>query len=98
MNTYKTILQLKTTPSLAKFRRLLTWEHIIKGDTPYIAQRLLQGADAQFFMSLPHGAFYFVVIENTRKILQVKFSELVPITTQANELTFLQSCVIIIHY
>jgi hypothetical protein len=32
-------------------------------------ERLLRGADAQFIMSLPHGAFYFYVIDQVKRIL-----------------------------
>jgi solute carrier family 25 S-adenosylmethionine transporter 26 len=35
----------------------------LKNITP---QRLLRGADAQFLMSLPHGALYFYVIEEVK--------------------------------
>ena len=48
-NTYKTLLQLRGSNS--KTFPKLTME------------RLLRGADAQFLLSLPHGAFYFAVIE-----------------------------------
>jgi hypothetical protein len=59
-NTYKTLLQLRgsTTRSLPR----LTIE------------RLLRGADAQFVMSLPHGAFYFCVIEQAK----TQISKLMP--------------------
>lgn len=46
-NTYKTLLQLKNNGKSLNL-------------TP---ERLLRGADAQFIMSLPHGAFYFYVID-----------------------------------
>ena len=49
-NTYKTILQLKERKRLKTLTKL----------TP---QRLLRGADAQFLLSIPHGALYFYVIE-----------------------------------
>jgi len=51
-NTYKTLLQLRGSTSRTLPR--LTME------------RLLRGADAQFVMSLPHGAFYFSVIEQAK--------------------------------
>ena len=47
-NTYKTILQLR------KKQRL---------KTKLTPERLLRGADAQFLLSLPHGAFYFAVMD-----------------------------------
>lgn len=50
-NTYKTMLQLKGNGHIVNL-------------TP---ERLLRGADAQFFMSLPHGAFYFFVIDAVKK-------------------------------
>merc|ERR1711991_659408 len=49
-NTFKTMLQLKSTGKEVQL-------------TP---QRLLRGADAQFIMSLPHGAFYFFVIDQVK--------------------------------
>ena len=49
-NTFKTMLQLKSTGNEVQL-------------TP---QRLLRGADAQFIMSLPHGAFYFFVIDQVK--------------------------------
>ena len=52
-NTYKTMLQLKGKGHLVNI-------------TP---ERLLRGADAQFVMSLPHGAFYFFVIDAVKKRL-----------------------------
>lgn len=55
-NTYKTMLQLKDTGKSTK----LTLE------------RLLRGADAQFLLSLPHGAFHFFVIDQV-KIQLAKF-------------------------
>ena len=51
-NTFKTMLQLKSTGREVKL-------------TP---ARLLRGADAQFIMSLPHGAFYFFVIDQVCNI------------------------------
>jgi hypothetical protein len=50
-NTYKTILQLKNSGKAIDL-------------TP---ERLLRGADAQFILSLPHGAFYFFVIDAVKK-------------------------------
>ena len=52
-NTYKTLLQLRgsTTKTLPRLTM----------------QRLLRGADAQFLLSLPHGAFYFAVIEQVKQ-------------------------------
>lgn len=63
-NTYKTILQLRNSGKNLKL-------------TP---ERLLRGADAQFLMSLPHGAFYFCVIDVVKK----KLGHLLP-----SRLTFL---------
>lgn len=48
--TYKTILQLKKA-DITTIKRTLTFG------------RLLRGMDAQFLMSLPHGAFHFYVID-----------------------------------
>ena len=50
-NTYKTMLQLKRSGKITNL-------------TP---ERLLRGADAQFILSLPHGAFYFFVIDAVKK-------------------------------
>ena len=50
-NTYKTLLQLKNTGKISRL-------------TP---ERLFRGADAQFVLSLPHGAFYFCVIDVVKK-------------------------------
>lgn len=47
-NTYKTLLQLKDS------------KRITSKLTP---ERLLRGVDAQFLLSLPHGAFHFFVID-----------------------------------
>lgn len=52
-NTFKTMLQLKRTSDIPISEQL----------TP---ERLLRGADAQFLLSLPHGAFYFVVIDQVK--------------------------------
>lgn len=52
-NTFKTMLQLKRDTNVPITKQL----------TP---ERLLRGADAQFFMSLPHGAFYFFVIDQVK--------------------------------
>ena len=57
-NTYKTVLQLRGRNPEAKFT----------------LERLLRGADAQFLMSLPHGAFYFWVTE----LVKAKVESLVP--------------------
>ena len=57
-NTYKTVLQLRGRNLEAKFT----------------LERLLRGADAQFLMSLPHGAFYFWVTE----LVKAKVESLVP--------------------
>lgn len=51
-NTYKTLLQLKRKKGLVP--RKITLE------------RLLRGVDAQFFLALPHGAFYFFVIDQVK--------------------------------
>ncbi len=48
--TYKTILQLKNK-DIAKITSTLS------------VKRLFQGIDAQFLMSLPHGALHFFVID-----------------------------------
>lgn len=50
-NTFKTMLQLKRTGAPLDLS----------------PSRLLRGADAQFIMSLPHGAFYFYVIDAVKK-------------------------------
>jgi len=55
-NTYKTMLQLKDTGK----------------STQVTLERLLRGADAQFLLSLPHGAFHFFVIDQV-KIQLAKF-------------------------
>ena len=54
-NTYKTLLQLRNK----SMRRIKL--------TP---ERLLRGADAQFLMSLPHGAFYFFIVELAKSNLE----------------------------
>lgn len=53
-NTYKTLLQLKGSGNPGGILTKLTPE------------RLLRGVDAQFIMSLPHGAFYFFVIDQVK--------------------------------
>jgi Mitochondrial carrier protein len=53
-NTYKTILQLKKRDAQVRL-------------TP---ERLLRGADAQFIMSIPHGAFYFCVVEYVKNKIE----------------------------
>ena len=50
-NTYKTLLQLKGSESKTGILTKLTPE------------RLLRGVDAQFIMSIPHGACYFFIID-----------------------------------
>ena len=60
-NTFKTMLQLKRDSNVPITNQL----------TP---ERLLRGADAQFFMSLPHGAFYFFVIDQVK----TKVSKVIP--------------------
>lgn len=64
-NTYKTLLQLRHRGAASG---LLTAgsKSLTSGIT---IDRLFRGADAQFIMSLPHGAFQFFVIENVRSIL-----------------------------
>ena len=57
-NTYKTVLQMRGRDPTAKFT----------------LERLLRGADAQFVMSLPHGAFYFWVTE----LVKARVESLVP--------------------
>lgn len=51
--TYKTILQLKVA-DIDTIKKTLTFG------------RLLRGIDAQFLMSVPHGAFHFYVIDRVR--------------------------------
>lgn len=58
-NTYKTLLQLKRKKGLVP--RKITLE------------RLLRGVDAQFFLALPHGAFYFFVIDQVKTKLNEFF-------------------------
>ena len=53
-NTYKTLLQLKGIESKTGILTKLTPE------------RLLRGVDAQFIMSIPHGACYFFVIDQVK--------------------------------
>ena len=60
-NTFKTMLQLKRTSDIPISKQL----------TP---ERLLRGADAQFLLSLPHGAFYFFVIDQVKS----KVSKVMP--------------------
>jgi len=69
-NTYKTMLQLKGATA-ANIVKKLTWE------------RLLRGADAQFLLSLPHGAFYFFVIDRVKAALG-------PVFLPMPQLAFLQ--------
>lgn len=68
-NTYKTMLQLKgATPS-----------NLMSKLTP---ERLLRGADAQFLLSMPHGALYFFVIDRVKTHLATLMS--------ASKFSFLQ--------
>ena len=68
-NTYKTMLQLKgATPA-----------NLMSKLTP---ERLLRGADAQFLLSMPHGALYFFVIDRVKSNLATFFS--------ASKFSFLQ--------
>ena len=64
-NTYKTMLQLKGA----------TGANLMSKLTP---ERLIRGADAQFLLSLPHGAFYFFVIDRVKShlstVLTTQFS------------------------
>ena len=64
-NTYKTMLQMKGA----------TGANLMSKLTP---ERLIRGADAQFLLSLPHGAFYFFVIDRVKShlstVLSTKFS------------------------
>jgi Mitochondrial carrier protein len=53
-NTYKTLLQLKGSEAKGGILTKLTPE------------RLLRGVDAQFIMSIPHGACYFFVIDQVK--------------------------------
>jgi solute carrier family 25 S-adenosylmethionine transporter 26 len=50
-NTYKTMLQMRRSGKMLDLS----------------PERLFRGADAQFVMSLPHGAFYFSVIDLAKK-------------------------------
>lgn len=54
-NTYKTLLQLRCKTVVNS--QLITFD------------RLLRGADAQFLLSLPHGAFHFFVIEKVKEFI-----------------------------
>lgn len=58
VNTYKTLLQ--TTRHRAMGRPV--WRTLT-------LKKLLRGADAQFLLSLPHGAFHFFVIDQVKMIL-----------------------------
>lgn len=53
-NTYKTLLQLRDSKRLK---------------VKLTPERLLRGVDAQFILSLPHGAFYFCVIDQVKSHL-----------------------------
>jgi solute carrier family 25 S-adenosylmethionine transporter 26 len=53
-NTYKTLLQVKGAKALPKLTSDTIW----------------RGADAQLLLSLPHGAFYFSVIDIVKKRIQ----------------------------
>ena len=55
-NTYKTLLQLKDS------------KRVISKLTP---ERLLRGVDAQFLLSMPHGAFHFFVIDQVSSLLSL---------------------------
>lgn len=73
-NTYKTLLQLKRKKGPA-IPRKITWE------------RLLRGVDAQFLLALPHGAFYFFVIDQVKitlsRIVPPKFDIIADFTSSA---------------
>ena len=73
-NTFKTMLQLKRDTNTPIAKQL----------TP---ERLLRGADAQFFMSLPHGAFYFFVIDQVKtkvaKVMPKAYENLSDFTASA---------------
>ena len=56
-NTYKTLLQLRGSEAKGGILMKLTPE------------RLLRGVDAQFIMSIPHGACYFFVIDQVKNRL-----------------------------
>lgn len=62
-NTYKTLLQLKGSESKTGILTKLTPE------------RLLRGVDAQFVMSIPHGACYFFVIDQVKTRLSGMLSK-----------------------
>jgi hypothetical protein len=61
-NTYKTLLQIRGSGKAGGVLSKLTPE------------RLLRGVDAQFIMSLPHGAFYFFVIDQVKTKLSTVMS------------------------
>ena len=61
-NTYKTLLQLRGSEAKGGILTKLTPE------------RLLRGVDAQFIMSIPHGACYFFVIDQVKTRLSVMLS------------------------
>jgi len=55
-HTYKTILQLRQSEAQRATAKLTL-------------ERLFRGIDAQFLMSLPHGAFYFFVIDQVKLVV-----------------------------
>lgn len=73
-NTYKTLLQLKRKKGMAPPRKITL-------------ERLLQGVDAQFLLALPHGAFYFFVIDQVKlslsRVVPPKFDILADFTSSA---------------
>lgn len=74
-NTYKTLLQLRQAPNAALgVQKGLNGSpqskiahHVLTKSIPL--SRLLRGVDAQFLLSLPHGAFHFFVIDIVKHFL-----------------------------
>lgn len=60
-NTYKTLLQLRHGGG-RRLQRNINFKNI-----PF--RRLMRGADAQFLLSLPHGAFQFFVVDQVGAVL-----------------------------
>mmetsp|Transcript_9481 Transcript_9481/g.8483 ORF Transcript_9481/g.8483 Transcript_9481/m.8483 type:complete len:427 (+) Transcript_9481:7-1287(+) len=65
-NTYKTLLQLKKTKTISGKGIASKSNSALRSLT---LDRLLRGADAQFLLSLPHGAFHFFVIEQVKSVI-----------------------------
>ena len=84
-NTYKTLLQLKRKKGLVP--RKITLE------------RLLRGVDAQFFLALPHGAFYFFVIDQVKtKLVEFLPPKLDLVTGKFTFFTMSRQCHIISYH